>query len=169
MSRSCTVCAHKEVGAINGALVGGVSCRELALLHRLGPDALERHKAGHLPKAMVRAQEAQEMAQADTLLGQVRALQERTLTILSRAEASRDGQLALGAVREARGNLQLLAKLTGELDERAVVNIVTLPEWVAVRAALLTALTPYADARLAVAAALASVEASPAIATAGRA
>ena len=55
-----------------------------------------------------------------------------------------------------------IAKLLGQLDERPQVNVLMAPEWLQVRAALLTALTPYADARLAVAAALVSLEASPA-------
>jgi len=40
---------------------------------------------------------------------------------------------ALSGIREARGNVELLAKLRGELDERPVVNILVAPQWIALR------------------------------------
>jgi hypothetical protein len=58
----------------------------------------------------------------------------------------------LGAIREARGNVELLAKLLGELDERPVVNVMLIDP--KVRDAIVRALTPYGEARLAVANAL---------------
>jgi hypothetical protein len=48
-----------------------------------------------------------------------RDLQERALTTLVRAEEAEELNVALRAIREARGNLELLAKLLDELDERA--------------------------------------------------
>jgi len=161
MPRVCTVCGHKDRDTIDQALVAGQSARSLAAVYRVSPDAIERHNAAHLPKTLVKAQAAQEVAHADSLLSEMRRLQKITLGLLSRAVGADDLRMALGAIREARSNLELLAKLTGELDERAQVNLVISPEWVLVRAALLTALAPYAEARQAVAAALVSIEAAP--------
>jgi hypothetical protein len=48
-----------------------------------------------------------------------RDLQERALTTLVRAEEAEELNVALQAIRQARGNLELLAKLLDELDERA--------------------------------------------------
>ena len=56
-------------------------------------------------------------------------------------------------------NLELLAKLMGELDARPVVNLVVSPEWLQVRATLLMVLSPYPEARIAVAGALAALDA----------
>jgi len=47
-----------------------------------------------------------------------RDLQERALTTLVKAEETEELDVALRAIREARGNLELLAKLLDELDER---------------------------------------------------
>ena len=99
-------------------------------------------------------------ATADDLLAQVRSLQGRALAILDRAEKAGDLRTALGAIREARGNLELLAKLLGELNDAPQVNILVNPEWVSVRGVLLGALGPYPDARAAVAGALASLGAA---------
>ncbi len=162
MPRTCTVCMHKDREAIDTALVEGEAVRPVASRYvPLSKTALQRHKDEHLPKALMQAQAAQEVAHADSLLDQVQSIQGRTLAILTAAETSKDGRLALGAIREARSNLELLAKLTGELDERAQVNILLAPEWVSVRTILLAALSPYPDARLAVAAALGDGEVTP--------
>jgi hypothetical protein len=64
---------------------------------------------------MVKAKEAEEVAQADDLLEQVRNLQTHALDILGHAEESGDLRTALAAISQARGNLGLLGKLAGEL------------------------------------------------------
>ena len=53
----------------------------------------------------------------------------QALDILDRAEKARDLRTALAAISQARGNLELLGKLAGELDERPIVNLNISPEW----------------------------------------
>jgi hypothetical protein len=150
MPRSCTVCEHPEREAIDRALVGGASNRSVASLYDVSEAAVRRHKANHLPAKLVMAQKASEVAQAESLLAQVQDLQARTLAILETAEETRQHRTALAAIREARSNLELLAKLLGELDERSVVNLRVSPEWLELRAVIVGALEPYSEARLAV-------------------
>ncbi len=159
MARTCTICTHPERQAIDQALVAGGAMRPLAALYRVSPDAIERHAASHLPQALSKAQDAAEVAHADDLLGQLKDLQGRTLGILTQAEEAKDLRTALQGVAQARGNLELLAKLAGQLAQEGTVNLVVSPEWVMVRAELLGALTPYPEARLAVAGRLAALEA----------
>jgi hypothetical protein len=90
------------------------------------------------------------VAHADDLLEQVRDLQVRTFAILEAAEASEQHRTALSAIREARGNLELLAKLLGELDDRPTVNVLISPEWLELRTVIVGALEPYSEARGAV-------------------
>lgn len=157
MARKCTICEHPQVEAINAALVGGASYRDIARQFAVSKDALFRHRQ-HLPAELVKAQEAKEIAQADNLLEQLKDLQRRTLSILQAAEQDNDHATALKAIKEARGNLELLAKLLGELAERQVINILVAPEWINLRAVILAALEPYAEARQALAEALREVE-----------
>jgi hypothetical protein len=138
MPRSCTICEHSDREAMDEALVGGASNRSLASLYDVSEAAVRRHKANHLPAKLVMAQAAEEVAQANTLLEQVRDLQERALDILDKAEEAGELRTALGAIREARGNLELLAKLLGELDERPQVNVLVSPEWLELRAVIVT-------------------------------
>jgi hypothetical protein len=49
----------------------------------------------------------------------MRKLNTRALRILQDAEKTKDPAMALSAIRECRRNLELIAKLTGELDPRA--------------------------------------------------
>lgn len=135
----------------------GVAFPALVAEHSVSKDALSRHKANHLPAALVQAQEAGDVARADDLLGQVRDLQARTLSILEAAESTRQYRTALSAIREARGNLELLARLLGELDDSPTVNVLIAPT---VQVAILEALDPHPEAKRAVAAALAELEAT---------
>jgi hypothetical protein len=148
--RSCTICEHPDREAIDRSLVGDSSNLSVSSLFGVSESAVRRHKANHLPAKLVMAQAAEEVAQADDLLQQVRDLQGRALAILGKAEAAGDLRTALGAIREVRGNLELLAKLLGELDERTVVNLDVSPEWLELRAVIVVALEPYSDARGAV-------------------
>jgi hypothetical protein len=159
LARTCTVCSHPEREAIDRALVEGQSSGKLAGRYRtLDERAIRRHRSNHLPTTLARAREAEEVSRADDLLDQVRGLQNRVLTILGKAENAGELRTALGAIREARGNLELLAKLLGELDERPQVNILLSPEWIAVRAVVLEPLAPYPEARAAVAGRLLQLE-----------
>jgi hypothetical protein len=150
VARTCTICEHPEREAIDRALVGETSNLSISAQFGVSESAARRHKGNHLPAKLAKAHEAEEVAHADNLLGQVRALQSKTLSILLRAEGAGDLRTALSAVREARGNVELLAKLSGELDERPVVNVLISPEWLQLRTVLVTALEPHPDARGAV-------------------
>ena len=162
MARTCTVCAHADRATIDRALVQGTALRDIAERSGTSATALHRHKAEHLPVLLTKAQDAEEIADADRLLAELRALQTRTLAILGKAERSDRLGVALMAIGEARRNLELLAKLLGQLDERPQLNVLVMPEWLAVRTALLGALAPYPEARTAVAARLLALEAADA-------
>jgi hypothetical protein len=154
MPRSCTVCKHPKRETIDRELVGGASNRSVASLNDVSEAAVRRHKANHLPAKLVMVEKAAEMVEADNLLDQVGDLQRRALAILDKAEEVGELRTALSAIREARGNLELLAKLLGELDERPVVNVLLSPEWLELRAVIVGPLEPHPEALRAVVGAL---------------
>ena len=154
MPRVCTICNHAERPEIDRALLDGEPYRHIAARFDTSTGALQRHRE-HLPTQLVKAQAAEEVAHADNLLEQVKSLQTRALSILDRADAAGDLRTALSAIREARSNLELLAKLLGELQqEGTTVNVYSAPEWLTLRAVLIGALRPYPDAAQAVSRAL---------------
>jgi len=164
MAMTCTVCRHSERAAIDSALVAGESVRSVASRYvtlsgrSLGHMALYRHKDEHLPAALAKAQEAASVAQADDLLAQVRMMQSRALGILDTAEAAGQLLVALAAIREVRGCLELLGKLVGQLDERPQVNLVLAPQWPRLVQGLREALAAHPDILAQVAAHLLTLE-----------
>lgn len=53
----------------------------------------------------------------------------------------------MAAIRECRGNLELLGRVTKELESAPTVNLTLNPEWLELRAVVVAALAPYPDAR----------------------
>ena len=151
------MCAHLQRQDIDELLVSGAPYRSVAKRFGLSESAVYRHKTEHLPAHLSKAKEAEEAARADDLLDQVRHLQTHALDILERAEKSGDLRTALAAISQARGNLELLGKLAGQLDERPVVNINISPQWLELRAVIVGALESHPAAHTAVLRALESV------------
>ena len=158
MPRRCSICGHEKIEEINRLLLEGVPLRNIAKQYSVSAASLHRHKEGHLPAKLVKAQEAREIAKADSLLDQVTELRDKALSILDKAEQAGDLRTALQGVREAKGCLELLARLQGELQEQATVNILINPQWLSLRTVILEALDRYPEARQAVARALREVE-----------
>ena len=168
MPRACSIGAHTERAEINKALAAGESYRGISRTYfgsAKAEDALARHKAEHLPATVAKAAATQQVEDARgavdaglDVVAQLRAINGVTLAVLNEARERHDGDLALKAVDRVQRQIELQAKLLGNLDERPQVNILVAPEWIEVRTVLLQALTPYPEARTAVAAALTQVE-----------
>jgi sugar phosphate isomerase/epimerase len=159
MARRCTVCTHPDRAAIDRELVARRPFRRIAQQFSVSIYAALRHHDDHLPEHLAKAEGAREVAEATDLLKEVGALRTKAYSLLLKAEREGDYRTALAGVREARGCLELLAELVGELDRRPQVNILMSAEWLAVRSALLAALQPYPEARAAVAGKLLMLEA----------
>jgi hypothetical protein len=147
MPRPCSVCAHPEHHAVNVALVQRDSYRDIARRFGLSKAALSRHAREHLPELLAKARHAVEVAEADDLLSRLEALQSRTLAILEAAEGKNQHGTALAAIREARSNLELIGRLTKELETGPTFNLYLSPEWLELRAVIVGALAPFSEAR----------------------
>jgi hypothetical protein len=158
MPRTCSVCTHPQRVAIDRALVEGLPFRHIASRFDTSTAALQRHKADHLPGHVAKAREAKQVADADDLLRQLKSLHNKAISILQQAEQAGDFRTALMGIREARGCIETLMEVEGELDRRGVTNIVISPEWLEIRAVVLTALQPFPAAAQAVAGRLAVIE-----------
>ena len=158
MPRPCTVCQHPARGEIDHALVQGTAYRRISKDYSLTEAATRRHALAHLPAMLSKAQQVAEVAGADALLADVRDLHGRAVAILDKAEDADSWGAALGAIREARQCLELLGKLQGRIDDSPKIAVlIQSPEWMTVRATLLSALAPYPAARQATVEALSRV------------
>lgn len=116
----------------------------------ISEDALKRHKESHIAASLVKAEDIKEVAEANTLLADIRTLREKATTILEKAEKAGDLKTALLGIREARSCIELLAKVEGQLHDGPQITIINNPEWVELRTLIISALEPYPDAREAV-------------------
>jgi hypothetical protein len=160
MPRTCTICQHPHRIAIDAALVAGTSYRDIAGQFQVSKTAVARHGGEHIPAAIGKSQEAREEAQALDVVKQLKAINGAALAILTAAKKAGDADTQLKAIDRIHRQIELQAKLLGDLDDRPQVNVLIMPEWLAVRTALLAALAPYSEARAAVASALLVLEAS---------
>ncbi len=162
MPQVCTICLHPQRATIDKRLIAGESLRNIAKRTGTSATALHRHKADHLPATLVKAAEAEGVAQALDVVAQLRVINGSSLAVLREARESRNGDLALKAVDRIQKQIELQAKLLGDLDDRPAINILIAPEWLAARSAMLEALRPYPEARVAVAERLAALGAGDA-------
>ncbi len=159
MPRACSVCQHPDVADIDAELVRGISPYQLEARHSaLSHDAIRRHKGGgHIPNKLLKAQAVEEVTAADVLLADIATIRAAAFRALDKAEESEDTPNLLRAIREARENVRVLGELHGRLNAGTTVNILIAPQ---VQALILDALDRYPEARLAVAEALAEIEAT---------
>jgi hypothetical protein len=154
MGRVCTVCTHADRQTIDEEIVAGQPNRAVARHHGVSRDAVARHHH-HISRALVSVQRRREERGAESLADRVEELFSRAQAILSAAEEDGRATVALGAIRELRGIVELLGRLTGELSNQALtgttINIITSPTWVLIRSAVIDALAEHPEARAAVA------------------
>ncbi len=154
MPRTCQTCQHAEVAAIDRALAAGQSLRDLSALFRVSEDSLARHRDAHIAKTVQKAQEATEIDHGLDVVKQLRAINAVTMAILHEARQQRNPDVALRAVDRIQKQIELQAKLLGDLDERPVINLLIAPEWLQMRTTIIRALDSYPEARQAVVLAL---------------
>jgi hypothetical protein len=85
---TCRVCGYKKRLEIDRALLEGQSLRDIAKrTPGITASSLQRHKAEHLARSLVKAHEAREVARADSLLDDVRTGEGRAERLYAAAEA----------------------------------------------------------------------------------
>lgn len=112
MPRVCTVCASPDRKKIEKALLAGRPDLAIARSFAISRDAIRRHKKTCISNEI----HSKKQELADRLLDEIGELHGIVRCTLTTAQKQKDGRLALAAVGEARKNLELLAKLTGQFN-----------------------------------------------------
>jgi hypothetical protein len=140
-----------------------MSLSKVAEKYGISRASLKAHRDNHLSAALQGVKESRLFGPGTKAKDRLEAMIQTAETLL--AAARKDGNVgqALTAVRELRATVELLAKITGELDDRptTVINLLTTPAWVQARQAIVDALAPFPEARLAVANRLQLIEHRP--------
>jgi gamma-glutamyl-gamma-aminobutyrate hydrolase PuuD len=158
MSRTCTICTNEKRAEIEAAIIAGTSLRDIAGQFSLSRNAVHRHKENCIPQSIQHSQAAQEEAQALDVVKQLKAINTVTLTILQEARKAKQNGLALQAIDRIGKQLELQAKLLGDIDDSTRIDISIHPDWLTIQKTIMLALLPYMDARTAVSEALLRLE-----------
>ncbi len=121
MPRRCTICHHPQHEEIAVSLFRD-GTRATARRFQVSLPALDRHKS-HLPGTLAKAQHAEVVCEATSLLARVESLMQESEKIAAAAKREKNWAAATSALREARGCLELLGKLRGELQQPGALHV----------------------------------------------
>lgn len=153
VGRPCGICNHEDSEEIDRLLFEGRPIRELAVKWSISADSLKNHNQKHMGEALVKLKKGKRGEDGETALARLELLLARLELMLNQAEHNGQASLGLQAAREMRSTIESIAKITGELNDKPqlTINLAASPEWIQLQGVLLAALSPFPDARLAVA------------------
>jgi hypothetical protein len=117
--RTCTICKHEKRAAIEDALLRNIPLRTIARDLRTSAAAIFRHKQ-HLEQKLLIAEHVKEVTEANSLLDRVEALMKDCTGIAAAAKTEKAWPAAISALAQVRACLELLARLTGQLQAGSV-------------------------------------------------
>lgn len=123
MSQICKTCSNNKRLEIDRALVTGKSKSRIAQEFDVTVDSLSYHETNHLSHQLVTAYQKREALEGLNLLGEIEDLLARTKRILTKAEKKEQHNLALSAIREARGVYELLSKIAFALHQARLAEL----------------------------------------------
>lgn len=123
MPQICTVCRHQKRSEIDEALLQGEPYRLIAARTGTSTGALARHKHGHIPLALATAKQTNDLEYAGTIFERLKSINRETVAILHEARAAETPAIALMAVGRIEKQLELEARLLGELDNRTRIDL----------------------------------------------
>jgi hypothetical protein len=158
MPRTCTICTHAARENIDSSLVRRVPYRAISLRFGVSKDALSRHLNEHLAEYVQKALNEYGLEKGVKVLDKLTSILNRLDGFLDEAEDKRDAREFVVVAGELRKELELLAKLQGELAQEGTINIHLHPEYIAVRTAIYQAVEPYPEVAQAISRAMGQIE-----------
>lgn len=146
MPRMCSICIHQKRPNIDAQILAQVPYGKIAEEFGVSKTTLSRHRSTHLASRVAEVVNKRKEEEESNLIGYVEHLRQRSLNILDRAETSNSLAICLGAIREARESIRLLAQLTNQLaTDKPVTNIFVSSDWQRFFKILLTTVKPYKE------------------------
>jgi hypothetical protein len=123
MPRTCTICRHEKRQEVDQALLRNESFRHIAIRFGTSTSALVRHKARDIPATLSKAKQAADEITADSLYDRLRAINRETTMILQQARKTSSHELALKAIARVERQVELEARLLGELSNTPKIAV----------------------------------------------
>jgi hypothetical protein len=130
MARTCLICSHSKRKEMEGAYLNHQPVSAIARDHRVSRDCLRRHLETHLSDRLAAAAQRKEVAAGSELLDRLLELNKISRAILAESYKAGERGLALKAIARLENQLELEARLIGELRDRQVnvQNVIVDPE-----------------------------------------
>jgi|SRR5574343_645856 len=155
MAPKCKICYHPQRENIETAILTGIPIRIISDQYGVSLGTINRHKQGHIAPKLAKSHEAREVVKADNLMETTKDLLQWAKDLTTAAQSEKDLKTALMGIGKIKDILELLLKVTGELEEnKTEVNIINAPILLEIRTTIFEAIKPYPEARLAVSHAL---------------
>ncbi len=154
MPRECSICVHPARENIDSALVRRTPYRDISIRYNVSKDALSRHLNGHLADYVQQALSEYGAGKGIKVLDRLTRTLGRLDKFLDSAEKTKDAREFVMVAAEVRKELELVAKLQGELAQEGTVNVFMHPEWLRIEATLVGTLERFPEAKEAVVSAL---------------
>ena len=116
------ICIDERRSEIEGAVLAGDSYRTVAQRFGISRDAVVRHRK-HLTPATPNSLKVEQIFPSSTLVEQLQAFTADAQRLKEKAESEGDLRTALAAVKELCRIVELVARLRGEIDGRAQINV----------------------------------------------
>jgi hypothetical protein len=149
MGRIGTCCSHPQRQETDRALVEGRGNRRIAARYGLSENAIRRHRAEHIHELLLKAYEAQQVAEAGYLLADIARIRESAFDLLDRAERAHDWRARVAVIKQCHENVRILGELQGRLEasrQKVSINLVASAEWIELRGLIVSVLWPHPEA-----------------------
>jgi hypothetical protein len=147
MGRVCTICSHPARDNIEAALIRRVPYRTIVDRFKVTHGPLSRHTNDCLAEDVQQALREYRAKNGVKVLSKLSAMIDRLDAFLDRAEGAGDALEFRAVAAEWRKQLELIAKLQGELAQEGTVTVINNPEWIELRTVIVGALDAHPDAR----------------------
>ena len=147
MPQICRCCSHGDRDMIDDLIIRGFPNRRIAAQFNLKEQSVRRHKASHLSKTLLAAEQMKELARADALVERLQNLLSEAEALLREFKQKGDLRGAVSSLGELRRIIDMIAKLGTEIWEHQAVNIHRDPAWSQIRTKIIRVLDKYPDAK----------------------
>jgi hypothetical protein len=115
MAKPCSACKHLERSAIDSAIVSDEPFADIGKRFGLDRFVITRHRK-HVIEMAAKSPKVEEIAQADTIVGQIIELETTVRVILTEAMKNKNHRTALAACDRILSILKLRSEISGELN-----------------------------------------------------
>lgn len=149
MAKPCRLCKHPDREALETALLRQERTRgDVAKVLGVTRQAVDQHINKHVPEAVRLAiSQAKDTQAGLNVAQQLMEINQASRKILEAALVAKDPNLALKAIDRVEKQLELQAKLLGDIETGVTVNVNQAPAYVEFRALVLNILDGYPEVK----------------------